>query len=45
MTSSTSESPADDAVQVLVHEGHHVHLVAEGDVQCVTHACLALPGA
>ncbi|MER6197995.1 hypothetical protein ABT234_11605 [Streptomyces sp. NPDC001586] len=36
--------PALTASEVLASEGRHVHLVA-GDVQCLTHACIALPGA
>ncbi|MFD6874503.1 MULTISPECIES: hypothetical protein [unclassified Streptomyces] len=32
------------AAEELVAEGLHVHLVG-ADVRCLTHACLALPGA
>lgn len=31
------------AAEALAAAGHHVHLVGD-DVQCLTHACIALPG-
>lgn len=31
------------AAEALAEDGLHVHLVS-GDVQCLTHDCLALPG-
>ncbi|MGP3686499.1 hypothetical protein ACTVZO_17635 [Streptomyces sp. IBSNAI002] len=40
----TAEPAAALAADVLVDEGRHVHLVG-GDVQCLTHSCVALPGA
>ncbi|MFD9306108.1 hypothetical protein ACFWCB_26225 [Streptomyces sp. NPDC060048] len=44
MTDSTDQ-PAYHAALELADEGHHVHLIAENDTQCVSDHCVLIPGA
>lgn len=40
LPASTAPRTADEAAALLQAEGHHVHLVSEGDAHCLTDRCI-----
>lgn len=43
LPASTAPRTADEAAALLRAEGHHVHLVSDGDVDCPRSVCIPTP--